>query len=87
MLGPAVYIVKNPDVGLAAYDGNVATNEITVTVQPRDTVHRRVYVAQMGVYVTVSAGMVEEALFDVSLPMSLQLCILLGSSDISSVII
>lgn len=87
MLGSAVYVVDDPDVGLTAYGGNVATNGNTVTVQPRDAVRRRVYVAQMGVYVTVSTGLIEEVSFNISLPTSLQLRIVPGSSDVSSVIV
>jgi hypothetical protein len=41
----------------------------------------------MGVYVTISAGLIEEASFDISQPTSLQLRIVPGSSDVSSVII
>ncbi|KAF7525950.1 hypothetical protein PCG10_004458 [Penicillium crustosum] len=87
MLGSAVYIVDDPDVGLTAYGGNVATNGNIVTVEPRDAVRRRVYVAQMGVYITISAGLIKEVSFDISLPTSLQLLIVPGSSDVSSVIV
>ncbi|KAJ5436611.1 hypothetical protein N7445_007496 [Penicillium cf. griseofulvum] len=87
MLGSAVYVVDDPDVGLIAYGGNIAINGNTVTVQPRDAVRRRIYVAHMGVYVTISAGLIEEALFDISLPTSLQLHIVPGSSDVSSIVI
>ncbi|KAJ5827252.1 hypothetical protein N7447_004015 [Penicillium robsamsonii] len=87
MLGSAVYIVDDPDVGLVTYGGNIATHGKTVTVQPRDAVRRRVYVAQMGVYVTISAGLIEEVSFHVSLPTSLRLRIVPGSSDIPSVIV
>ncbi|OQE38003.1 hypothetical protein PENCOP_c009G07162 [Penicillium coprophilum] len=87
MLGSAVYVVDDPDVGLVAYGGNIATNGNTVTVQPRDAVRRRVYIAQMGVYVTISAGMIEEASFDVSLPTTLQLRIVPGSSAVPAAIV
>lgn len=87
MLGSAVYVVDDPDVGLVAYGGNIDTNGDTVTVQPRDAVRRRVYVAQMGVYVTISAGLIEEVSFDISQPTSLQLRLVPGSSDVSSVVV
>ncbi|CAI7600922.1 unnamed protein product [Penicillium discolor] len=87
MLGSAVYIVDDPDVGLTAYGGNVATNGNMVTVEPRDAVRRRVYVAQLGVYVTISAGLIKEVSFDISQRRSLQLLIVPGSSDVSSVIV
>jgi hypothetical protein len=87
MLGSAVYVVDDPDVGLIAYGGNIDTNGDTVTVQPRDAVRRRVYVAQMGVYVTISAGLIEEVSFDISQPTSLKLRIVPGSSDVSSVVV
>ncbi|KAJ5382926.1 hypothetical protein N7517_000837 [Penicillium concentricum] len=87
MLGSGVYVVDDPDVGLVAYGGNIATDGNTVTVWPRDAVRRRVYIAQMGVYVTISAGLIEEVSFDVSLATSLQLRIVPGSSGVSSVIV
>lgn len=80
MLGSASYVVDDPDIGLVAYGGNMAVSGSTVTVHPRDAVRRRVYIAPMGVYVTISAGQIDEYSFDKSNPTSLHLQIVSGSS-------
>ncbi|KAL2870365.1 uncharacterized protein BJX67DRAFT_370302 [Aspergillus lucknowensis] len=64
MLGSGVYVVKDPDMGLVAYGGNLEVEGSVVTVYPRDAVRRRVYVASLGVYVTLSAGRIESFSFD-----------------------
>lgn len=66
MLGSGCYVVDDPDLGLVAYGGNMDVSGSSVTVYPRDAVRRRVYIAQMGVYVTFSAGQVERFSFDAS---------------------
>ncbi|KAF7717077.1 Uncharacterized protein PECH_004513 [Penicillium ucsense] len=69
MLGSGVYVVHDPDVGLVTYGGDMNTSSSsssssdaggTVTVQPRDAVRRRVYVADLGIYVTIDAGQIQE---------------------------
>ncbi|KAJ5494315.1 hypothetical protein N7463_010402 [Penicillium fimorum] len=87
MLGPAVYVVDDPDVGLVAYGRIITINGKTATVQPRDDVRRWVSVSQIGVCVTISAGLIEEVFFDVSLPTSLRLRIVPSSSGVISVIV
>ena len=66
MLGSATYVVEDPELGgLVAYGGNMAVNgNNTVTVQPRDPVRQRVYIAPLGLYITMSAGQIQE--FDYS---------------------
>ncbi|KAF4233397.1 hypothetical protein CNMCM8980_000411 [Aspergillus fumigatiaffinis] len=63
MLASATYVVEDPDLGLVAYGGNLAVNGQTVTVQPRDAVRQRVYIASMGVYIVTSSGWIEQFSF------------------------
>ena len=81
MLGAGTYVADDPDVGLIAYGGNLSMKSETVTVQPRDAVRRRVYVASMGVYVTTSAGQIEEFSFSATQPNSLVLKLVAGTSN------
>ncbi|GIJ97921.1 hypothetical protein Aspvir_000027 [Aspergillus viridinutans] len=63
MLASATYVVEDPDLGLVAYGGNLAVNGQLVTVQPRDAVRQRVYIASMGVYIIASAGWIDQFSF------------------------
>ncbi|KAJ5160331.1 uncharacterized protein N7482_007335 [Penicillium canariense] len=87
MIGSGVYVVHDPDVGLVTYGGNMDVSGSTVTVQPRDAVRRRVYIAQMGVYVTISAGQIESFSFDTSDPISVKLHVAPGPAKASSTIV
>jgi hypothetical protein len=52
--------VQDPDLGLVAYGGNLVTgSDGTVTVQPKDAVRRKVYLAMYGVQFAVDAGAIE----------------------------
>lgn len=88
MLGSGTYVVHDPDVGLIAYGGNIAVAGNTVTVNPRDPVRRRIYVAVLGVYVTISAGQIDKFIFASNgQPGSVQLTIVPGVSGATEVIV
>jgi hypothetical protein len=87
MIGSGVYVVQDPDVGLVTYGGNMDVSGNSVTVQPRDAVRRRVYVAHLGVYVTISAGQIEEFSFDTSGLSSLKLSVVPGPAKASSTVV
>ncbi|KAJ5664595.1 hypothetical protein N7462_011408 [Penicillium macrosclerotiorum] len=87
MLGSGVYVVDDPDIGLVAYGGNIDVSGRTVTVHPRDAVRRRVYVAQMGVYVILSAGQIESLALDTSDFSSLKLRLVPGPAEYTSAIL
>jgi hypothetical protein len=63
MLASATYVVEDPDLGLVAYGGNLAVNGQVLTVQPRDAVRQRVYIASMGVYILASSGWIDQFSF------------------------
>lgn len=88
ILGSGTYVVHDPDVGLIAYGGNIAVEGNTVTVNPRDPVRRRIYVAALGVYVTISAGQIDQFTFASNgQPKSVQLNIVPGVSGATEVIV
>jgi hypothetical protein len=60
VLGSGTYVVQDPELGLVAYGGNlVSGSDGTVTVQPRDAVRRKLYLAMYGVQFSVDAGAIE----------------------------
>ncbi|KAK4627347.1 hypothetical protein CLAFUW4_04109 [Fulvia fulva] len=55
IMGAGTYLVEHPDFGWVAMGGQVtSTNPVTVT--PRDSVQRSIYVAAMGLAVQFDAG-------------------------------
>jgi hypothetical protein len=55
----AVYVVDHPEFGWLAFGGNVAVNGPAITVTPRDSFRSRIYVAPMGLWLTLDAGTFE----------------------------
>lgn len=89
MLGSGTYVLQDPgfDMGLVVYGGsdfNSSSSELRV--QPRDAVRRRVYIAQMGVYITLSAGWIKEFVFDAG-GNSVSLSLVPGPAKVSTAIV
>jgi hypothetical protein len=55
----ATYIVNHPEFGWIAFGGNVKTQGKVVTVTPRDSFRARVYIAALGLWLTLDAGKFE----------------------------
>ena len=53
------YIVNHPEFGWLAFGGNVKTDGDWVKVQPLDSFRQRVYVAPLGLWLTLDAGTFE----------------------------
>ncbi|KAE8356324.1 hypothetical protein BDV28DRAFT_165267 [Aspergillus coremiiformis] len=87
MLGAGTYVVDDPDVGRIAYGGNLAVDNNMVTVQPRDAVRRRVYIAPVGVYVMISTGQIKDVSFPATAADTLRLNIVSGPLNSSTVIV
>lgn len=51
--GACTFLVDHPDFGLISFGGNVAAHGGKVTVTPKDTVKRRIYVAPLGLKVSM----------------------------------
>jgi hypothetical protein len=52
----ATYIVHHPEFGWIAFGGNVTTQGNVVTVAPRDSFRARIYIASLGLWLTLDAG-------------------------------
>ena len=55
----ATYLVDHPNFGWIAFGGNVKTRGDVVTVTPRDSYRARVYIASLGLWLTLDAGKFE----------------------------
>src|SRR5271165_354777 len=55
----ATYIVNHPEFGWIAFGGNVETEGHMVRVTPRDSFRARVYIASLGLWLTLDAGAFE----------------------------
>jgi hypothetical protein len=53
------YVIDHPDYGWQAFGGNVAGRAGVVTVRPLDSLRRRIYLAPLGLYLTLDAGAFE----------------------------
>ncbi|HEX5217834.1 MAG TPA: DUF5695 domain-containing protein, partial [Vicinamibacterales bacterium] len=55
----ATYVVNHPEFGWQAFGGNVSTAGGWVTVKTLDSLRRRIYVAPLGLYLTLDRGAFE----------------------------
>jgi hypothetical protein len=58
----ATYIVNHPEFGWIAFGGNVQTQDNVVTVTPRDSFRARIYIASLGLWLTLDAGEFESVM-------------------------
>ena len=63
-LDTATYIVNHPEFGWVAFGGNIRTEGTTVKVEPHDSFRMRVYVAPLGLWLTLDAGQFESVEMD-----------------------
>lgn len=54
------YVVEHPEFGWHAFGGNVESDGEWVTVKPLDSARSRVYLAQIGLWLTLDAGRFEK---------------------------
>ena len=55
----ATYVVNHPEFGWQAFGGNVSVGGNWVKVQPLDSFRKRVYIAPLGLWLTLDAGTFE----------------------------
>lgn len=56
------YLIDHPEFGWQAYGGNVSINGDWVSVKPLDSFRKRVYIAPLGLWLTLDAGTFERVL-------------------------
>jgi hypothetical protein len=60
----ATYVVDHPKFGWLAFGGNVKTQGHSVTVAPRDSFRARIYLASLGLWLTLDAGSFENVVLN-----------------------
>lgn len=50
------YIINHPEYGWQSFGGNVTESNNTITVKPLDSFRRRLYIAPLGLFLTLDAG-------------------------------
>ncbi|KAK5138194.1 hypothetical protein LTR08_004889 [Meristemomyces frigidus] len=60
VLGAATYLVEHPIFGWLSFGGNVqeSQHDTLITVEPKDTLRQRLFVAPVSLYVTIDSGMI-----------------------------
>lgn len=67
VLGAATYLLEHPIFGWVSFGGNILESENDVlVVEPKDAVRHRIYLASLGLYVTIDAGAITR--FTLSIP-------------------
>jgi hypothetical protein len=56
----ATYVIKHPEFGWQAFGGNVSVRGSWVSVKPLDSLRERVYIAPIGLWLTLDAGTFEQ---------------------------
>lgn len=62
----ATYVVQDVEFGWLAFGGNLKVQNKRVTVEPRDSFRQRVYLAPLGLWLTLDSGQFEQVTLDAS---------------------
>ncbi len=63
-INTATYVVRHPELGWLAFGGNLKASAGAVDVTPRDSFRTRVYLAPLGLWLTLDAGSFERVVVD-----------------------
>lgn len=85
VFGAATYLVDHPTFGYISFGGNVNISDSSVSVEPRDAVRKRVFVAPISLYIELDAGVIESFTYDTQ-SQQVQVSIGGGASGSSAVI-
>jgi hypothetical protein len=64
-LNTGVYVIDHPEFGRLAFGGELEDEAGIIRVRPRDAFRRRVYVAPLGLWLTLDAGRFRDVEIDV----------------------
>ena len=56
----ATYVIKHPEFGWQSFGGNVSVNGNWVNFKPLDSLRKRIYIAPLGLWLTLDAGTFEQ---------------------------
>jgi hypothetical protein len=65
VINAATYIVNHPELGWLSFGGNLKLAGDWVTVEPRDSMRQRIYIAPLGLWLTLDAGSFESVAINV----------------------
>jgi hypothetical protein len=60
----ATYLINHPEFGWQAFGGNLTVSGNTITVSPLDSLRRRVYLAPVGLWLTLDSGKFQNVVLD-----------------------
>lgn len=60
----ATYVVEDSEFGWLAFGGNLTEMGREVSVEPRDSFRQRVYLAPLGLWLTLDSGRIERVTLD-----------------------
>jgi len=60
----ATYVINHPEFGWLAFGGNLKVKGSTIVITPLDSARQRLYIAPVGLWITLDAGTVEQVEFD-----------------------
>jgi hypothetical protein len=58
-LNTGTYVVRHPEFGWQAFGGRLSASGSRVVIEPRDSFRMRVYLAPLGLWITLDAGHIE----------------------------
>lgn len=62
--GIATYVITHPDFGLQIFGGNLLSSSPTIKFQPRDSMRKRLYLASVGIRLSLDAGVFSQVEWD-----------------------
>jgi hypothetical protein len=60
----ATYVVRDPALGWLCFGGNLESSGALIRVTPLDAFRNRIYLAPIGLWITLDAGRIHQAVFD-----------------------
>lgn len=65
-LGSAAYLVNDELLGMQVFGGDMEKEENKITVVPRDAIRQRVFIAPLGLSITIAAGIIDRVIYDLT---------------------
>ena len=60
----ATYVVNHPDFGWTCFGGNLSVSGDEVTIEPKDALRTRVYLAPVGLWLTLDSGQFDRLIWN-----------------------
>jgi hypothetical protein len=65
-LGSAAYLVNDELLGMQVFGGDMEKEGNKITVVPRDAIRQRVFIAPLGLSITIAAGIIDRVIYDLA---------------------